>query len=187
MTNALLSQVARGELHAVEDCIRRFSGAVWNLARRMSPTEQDAEDAVQEVFVELWRAADRYDPSLGSELTFVMTIARRRLIDRDRRRGRTVPTASLAEPEIIPDQPAEHPAEIADEASRVQDAMDRLRPEQREVLQMSLIQGHSHQQVAERTGLPLGTVKSHARRGLMRVREMLGHSPSQTPGGAGAT
>ena len=65
-------------------------------------------------------------------------------------------------------------------------ALDRLRPEQREVLQLALVQGHSHQQVAARTGLPLGTVKSHARRGLKRVREMLG-VPDPSPTGSSPT
>ncbi|MHC4079215.1 MAG: RNA polymerase sigma factor [Planctomycetota bacterium] len=111
-----------------------------------------------------------------------MTIARRRLIDRGRKLARRPVTDSLAEPEILPDQEITHPEETREEAERVHAAMGQLRPEQREVLQLSLLQGHSHQQVADRTGLPLGTVKSHARRGLMRVRELLGQGPSPSGG-----
>ena len=177
MSNSPLEKVAAGLPDAVDECIRKYSGPLWSLARRFLPTEQDAEDALQEVFLELWKSASRYDAAMGSELTFVMTIARRRFIDRGRRLARGVKADSLAEPEILPDAPAQHPAETREEADRVHAAMGKLRPEQREVLQLSLLHGHSHQQVAERTGMPLGTVKSHARRGLMRVRELLGTDP----------
>lgn len=182
MSESLLAQVAAGGAQAVDACIRKYSGPIWSLARRVLRSEQDAEDAVQEVFVDLWRSAGRFDPSVASELTFVMTIARRRLIDRGRRRARQPKAESLVEPEILPASEAKDPVEVRDEAARVHQAMEQLRPEQREVLQLSLLQGHSHQQVAERTGLPLGTVKSHARRGLMRVRELLGQ-PKEAPKG----
>lgn len=180
----LLTAIAAGELHAVDSCLRRYSGAVWSLARRFSPTEQDAEDAVQEVFLDLWKSAGRFDPSKGSEITFVMTLTRRRLIDRGRRL-RGTPQPSLIEPETLPDEPTVDEAELADDAALAHQALEQLRPEQRQVLQMSLVQGHTHQQVAERTGMPLGTVKSHARRGLMRVREMLGVEPEPDPAAGG--
>jgi RNA polymerase sigma-70 factor (ECF subfamily) len=182
MSDSLLTQIAAGSLDAVNDCIRKYNGPIWSLARRFLPTEHDAEDALQEVFLELWKSAHRFDPLAGSELTFVMTIARRRLIDRGRKLARRPATDSLAEPEILPDQEITHPEETREETERVHAAMGQLRPEQREVLQLSLLQGHSHQQVADRTGLPLGTVKSHARRGLMRVRELLGQGPSPSGG-----
>lgn len=174
MTDCILPDVAAGRREAIDVCLRRYSGAVWSLARRLSPTEQDAEDAVQDVFLDLWRSADRFDPRMGSEMTFVMTIARRRLIDRGRRRSRAPATEALAEPEVLPATAEPDVVEMGDEVARIREAMARLRPEQREVLTLSLVQGHSHQQVAERTGMPLGTVKSHARRGLMRIRDMLG-------------
>ncbi|MBU3729210.1 MAG: sigma-70 family RNA polymerase sigma factor [Phycisphaerales bacterium] len=66
----------------------RFSGLVWSIARKLSADPSDAEDAVQEVFIDLWRSAHRFDPAKGTETTFVATIARRRLIDRGRRRQR---------------------------------------------------------------------------------------------------
>ncbi|MCA8941707.1 MAG: sigma-70 family RNA polymerase sigma factor [Planctomycetes bacterium] len=179
MTESILRDVADGKANAVRDCIRRFSGSVWSLARRFCPTQQDAEDAVQDIFLDLWKSASRYDPSAGSEIAFVMTIARRRLIDRTRRVSRAPSIQSLPEPEIVADHPTRDAVEFDEEVAKVREAMDRLRPEQREVLTMSLVQGHTHQQVAERTGMPLGTVKSHARRGLMRIRDMLGVSDPQ--------
>ncbi|MCA8957996.1 MAG: sigma-70 family RNA polymerase sigma factor [Planctomycetes bacterium] len=173
MTESILTQVAAGDLGAVDACIKRYSGPLWSLARRFLPTLHDAEDAVQEVFLELWKSAHRFDANAGSELTFVMTIARRRLIDRGRRRARQGVAESLPDLDLQA-EPQHDAVEVREEAERVRAAMLQIRPEQREVLQLSLLHGQTHQQVAERTGLPLGTVKSHARRGLMRVREILG-------------
>lgn len=182
MSESILARVAAGEMGAVDACIKRYSGPVWSLARRLLPREHDAEDAVQEVFLDLWKSADRFNSESGSEMTFVMTIARRRLIDSGRRRARSLETENLPEPDIVPSSDQADEVELRDEAAKVHEAMSRLRPEQRQVLQLSLLNGDSHQRVAERTGMPLGTVKSHARRGLMRVREILGKSGSPTGG-----
>lgn len=124
----------------------------------------DAEDAVQDIFLEIWRHAGRFDPAQGSETTFVATIARRRLLDRLRRNQVRPPAMTLEDPGVLP-SPAEAPAQLRDEVARARAAMQ-LRPEQREVLELSLGQGRSHQEIAAAVGIPLGTVKSHARRGL---------------------
>ena len=182
MSDSLLHAIAAGRPDAIDECMRRHGGLVWSLARRGSPTPADAEDAVQEIWIALWRSAARYDPSRGAEATFVRTIAERRLIDRRRRRQRRPEMAMLedvADPQAAASG-AGAGAEIADEAARVRTALAGLRPEQRRVLEFNLVQGHTHQEIAARTGMPLGTVKSHARRGLERVRQMLGAS------GAGA-
>ena len=176
MPAPILPQIAAGRLGAVDDCIQRYSSVIWGLARRSSPDLQDAEDAVQEIFMELWKSAERFDPSLSSEPTFITTIARRRLIDRNRRRSRRPGPQALDEPERIADQPERDRAEIADETHRVSEALGKLRPEQKQILELALVEGHSQQEISKRTGMPLGTVKSHARRGLMRVRELLGAS-----------
>lgn len=178
MTSSILADVAAGRMRAVEECIRRYSGVVWSLARRWSPGEQDAEDAVQEIFMDLWKSAERFNAELGSELTFVTMIARRRLIDRGRRVGRAPKIDNLEMPEILPADAAVDRAEVADEVDLVSRALADLRPEQRRVLELSLVEGRSHQQIADSTGMPLGTVKSHARRGLSRVRALLGADPT---------
>ncbi len=181
MTDSILLDVATGQSGAVDRCIRAYSGPVWSLARRYSSNEQDAEDAVQEVFLDVWKSAGRFDERVGSEMTFVMTIARRRLIDRVRRKGRRPEVQSLPEVEAVAESAARDQVELQDEVRLVRAAMAELKPEQRDVLRLSLVQGHTHQQVAERTGLPLGTVKSHARRGLMRVRELLKSKTTSRP------
>jgi len=178
MEPTILGQVAAGDAAAVDACLKRFGGVVWSLARRFSPNEQDAEDAVQEIFLNLWRSAGRYDSEQGSEMTFVTTIARRRLIDRLRRRGRAPASDALEDASILPDDPAPDLAERADETALVVKAMEQLRPEQRDVLQRTLVSGQTQQEVADETGMPLGTVKSHARRGLHKVRQLLGLDPA---------
>jgi len=159
---------------AVETFLSRHSSMVWGLARRYCRSAEDAEDATQEIFVEVWKNADRFDPQRGGEVTFLMTIARRRLIDRFRRHGRQ-PVASLLEDAgELPAPAAQDRAEVHDEVQRAKEALQQLRPEQREVLDQALGHGRTHQEIAVAIGIPLGTVKSHARRGLIRLRELLG-------------
>jgi RNA polymerase sigma-70 factor (ECF subfamily) len=163
--------VAQGEPDAVRDCIRAYGGLVWSLARRLGPS--DAEDAVQEIFTDLWKNARRFDPAIASDVTFVAMIARRRLIDRLRSRGRRVEGAETsAVSEDLVDPGADR-AELCAEAGLAGRALDQLRPEQRSVLLLSTRDGMSHEEIAGALGMPLGTVKAHARRGLMRVREIL--------------
>src|SRR5512147_784538 len=91
----LLVRASTGDQAAVRECLARFGPIVWGLARRMSPTRSDAEDAAQEIFLDLWAHGGRYDPSRASEEAFVAVIARRRLIDRRRRTQRRPATDSI--------------------------------------------------------------------------------------------
>lgn len=171
-----LERIAQGDQSAVQDCIDRFGNLVWSLARRLSGNQSDAEDAVQEIFVDIWRSAARYDPSLASEATFIAMIARRRLIDRRRRQSRRPEEVSAPAPsEMYEDHRGDGPdlLELGEEAQRARGAFGSLSTEQQRVLQLSLQFGLSHQRISEATGLPLGTVKTHARRGLLRIRQAL--------------
>jgi RNA polymerase sigma-70 factor (ECF subfamily) len=156
----------------VNECIDRFSGLVWSLARRLCGNPSEAEDAVQEIFVDLWRSADRYDSAIASETTFVAMIARRRLIDRGRKRQRRPEQAAIPDTIAAP-LPTSDVTEVSEEAAAAKRLFERLRPEQRQVLQLTIQYGASHEQIATSTGLPLGTVKTHARRGLIKLRELL--------------
>ncbi len=153
----------------MRECLDRFGGLVWSLARRLTPT--DAEDAVQDVFIALWKSAGRFDPAVASETTFVAMVARRRLIDRARSIGRQARPEPLSDAAPAADRPVE--IELGEEAALAAGVIGTLSAEQQKVLRLSIGQGLSHEQVAQSTGLPLGTVKTHIRRGLMRVREAL--------------
>lgn len=170
---ALLPRVAAGEPGAADDCMQAYGGLVWTIARSMLGNGPDAEDAVQDVFIELWRSADRFDPSKGRESTFVSVIARRRVVDRVRKRQRSPVLEPLPERLDAGGEDVGTRAEIADEFARAEAALGQLPEERQRVLRLALLSGASHSQVATRTGLPLGTVKTHVRRGLMRLREML--------------
>jgi RNA polymerase sigma-70 factor (ECF subfamily) len=166
---SLLARVASGDPGAVRDCLARYGGLVWSIARRFEGG--DAEDAVQEIFLDLWKSAARYDARVASEVTFVAMIARRRLIDRRRSRRRRPATETIAhEPPIATEA---HGPDTSAEASQAARALERLRPEQRNVLLLATCHGMSHGEIAEQTGMPLGTVKAHARRGLISIRAAL--------------
>lgn len=172
-TPGILQRVAGGDAAAVRECLDRFGGLVWSLARRLTPTASEAEDAVQEIFIDVWKSSGRYDPSIASETAFVAMIARRRLIDRQRRAGRRpneeqVPEGAASEVSAPGDR-----ATVGDDVQRVSRAFDQLSDEQQRVLRLSIHQGLSHEKISRATGLPLGTVKTHARRGLIKLRELL--------------
>jgi RNA polymerase sigma-70 factor (ECF subfamily) len=166
--------VAQGDDSAVQQCLDEFGGLVWSLARRMLPRGEDPADAVQEIFIELWRKADRYDPAIASEKTFVAMLTRRRLIDKIRKVGRTPRSAALDEAAHVPADDGPDLVELSDEASRIRALVEQLSPDQQRVLSLSINEGWAHSQIAESLDMPLGTVKTHVRRGLMRVRELLG-------------
>lgn len=134
----------------------------------------DAEDAVQEIFVDLWKNAARFDEAQASETTFIAMIARRRLIDKIRHSNRRISADSLDEMLVEPSNRGDQKIQLSVEAGQVAEAIRSLRPEQQQVLQLSIVQGLSHQEIADATGMPLGTVKTHARRGIIQAREFLG-------------
>jgi RNA polymerase sigma-70 factor (ECF subfamily) len=174
VAQAILKRIADGEKNAAEDCLKQYGGLVWSLARKMFSRTEDAEDAVQEIFIEIWKNAGRFDETQSSETTFIAMIARRRLIDRLRYMNRRLSPDSLEDTLTEPANRYDEKMQASVEARDAARAMKNLRPEQQTVLQLSIIQGLSHQEISDATGMPLGTVKTHARRGLLQVRELLG-------------
>lgn len=170
----LLARVADGDPTAVRDVLSRYSALVWSLASGLSKDPHEIEDVVQDVFIDVWRSAERYDPEVASEATFIATIARRRVIDRRRRAGRRE-TPEPFEEEFAPGEEDEALArvELVDEAARAKEVLDGLPGDRRRVLEMSVVGGLTHREIAVDTGIPLGTVKSHIRRGLAEVAERL--------------
>ena len=190
MEGSLLMRIANGDHSAVPECISRYGGLIWTLARRRLASREDAEDVVQEIFVDLWRSADRFDPLVAEEITFVAMIARRRVIDRLRQRA--VPQTASIDDTIAADvvgvadgEQVGHRLELGEEASIADEHLEQLKPEEQRVLRLSIYDGLSHPAIAVRTGLPLGTVKSHIRRGLESLRRTLAARRRDACGGAG--
>jgi RNA polymerase sigma-70 factor (ECF subfamily) len=165
---SLLTRVAAGDSVAVREVLATYGGLVWSLARRFDAG--DAEDAVQEIFLDLWKSAARFDPAIASEAAFIAMIARRRLIDRRRTSRRRPTTENISEVPSVPD--GRSGPDICAEANQAARALAQLRPEQRQVLVLQS-QGLSHGEISAQTGMPLGTVKAHARRGLLSIRAAL--------------
>ncbi len=172
MSSNLLARIAQGEPAAFKQCIDQYGGMIWSLARRFSP--DDAEDATQDVLLHLWKNARHYDAARGSEAIFIVTLARRTLISRFRgkqRQPRAISVEELGdthwEPTTLPDNEDHVEARLAAQA------LSSLPAEQQRVINLSVVMGLSQSEIASQTGLPLGTVKTLMRRGLILVREKL--------------
>lgn len=173
MAQTILERIASGNKTAVQECLNTYGGLVWSLARRMLANSEEAEDAVQEIFIDVWKNAERFDHAQASETTFIAMIARRRLIDRMRKRSRQPGIDSLEDILAEPFENKDLEMQVSIEAKEAAQAMKSLRVEQRQILHLSIVQGLSHQEIADALSMPLGTVKTHARRGLMQIREIL--------------
>ena len=173
MPNSILYRIASGDKTAVQDCLKTYGGLVWALAKRMLPNQNDAEDAVQDIFIDVWKNAERFDEERSSETTFIAMLARRRLIDRLRKSNRQPNFDSLEDVTFEPSKRTDLDIYTSIEAKEAAEAVRDLRPEQQQVLFLSICQGLTHQEIADLTKMPISTVKTHARRGLIEVREIL--------------
>jgi RNA polymerase sigma-70 factor (ECF subfamily) len=165
--------VAAGDGRAMEECVREFGGLIWNLVLRRVNDHSAAEDLTQEIFTEVWKSAGRFDPSKGSEATFVGMIARRRAVDWLRKMERQPDLQPLPD-DIDAFMPA---AGGADDSSydieQVRQAVAGLPEETKVLFSLHFDQGMSHDEIARSTGMALGSVKTRLRRGLLQARENL--------------
>jgi len=173
MSPSVLQRIASGDQSAVRACIEEYGGLVWSVARRLSRTTADAEDAVQEIFLDVWKSAARFDTAQGSEKMFIAMIARRRLIDRLRKTSAEPPMEPVEALECIAWSDPGTASETASEAEQATKALMELKPEQRQVLELGLLQGLSQSEIAARLSMPLGSVKSLMRRGLIKMRDYM--------------
>ncbi|GHH44083.1 RNA polymerase sigma factor [Lentzea cavernae] len=160
-----------GEQGALRAVYERYAPAVLRVASASLPSRADAEDVVQTTFVTAWRSRESFDPAKGSLLVWLLTIARRRSIDvlRSRTRDENVVKALHHADGGAADEPA-RPDQVVDRMV-VLEAIGELPPQQRQVLLLAFYDDLTHEQIATNTGLPLGTVKSHLRRGMARLRQ----------------
>ena len=168
-----LLRLARGEPGAAEACVDAYGPLVQGLARRSMSTGTDVDDIVQEVLVDVWRTADRFDPARASDRGYVAMLTRRRIIDRKRWAERRPELVSF-DSEVEDRGGDEHyRTEGRLEAAPAVEALETLTEEKRGWILMAVVEGFSHSEIAAKTGSPLGTVKSGIRRGLTQMRRWL--------------
>jgi RNA polymerase sigma-70 factor, ECF subfamily len=175
--DGLLTRVARGDQAAFEAVYDTLAGPVYGLINKVVRDPAQSEEVAQEVLLEVWRIAARFDPAKGSAATWVMTIAHRRAVDRVRSAraaaAREARTAEVHSPNG--DEVADSVAASID-AERVRRCLEALTEAQRESITLAYYGGYSYRQVGERLGVALSTIKTRIRDGLVRMRDCLGVS-----------
>lgn len=168
-------RVQQGDQAAFAAFYDMLSARVFGAVSRVLRDPAMSEEVAQEVFVELWRTAARFDSERGNVTAWAVTIARRRAIDRVRREQSQRDRINNfgEQPVVVDDGPADEVV-MSMEVTRVRAAVSTLPEDQREVINLSFLKGMAHTDIAEQLGLPLGTVKGRARGGLKRLRGLLG-------------
>jgi RNA polymerase sigma factor (sigma-70 family) len=164
----LAEQLRAGDEGALRAAYDRHAGAVLYLAQRLLGNRADAEDVTQLTFVAAWSGRDTFDPQRGTMLSWLLGIARRKAVDRVRSAARDRRITEAMQSEMPSDQ--RHTPERIIDRLIVADELARLPTEQRRTLELAFFDDLSHPQIAAVTGLPLGTVKSHIRRGMANLR-----------------
>jgi RNA polymerase sigma-70 factor, ECF subfamily len=173
-----MAAIAGGDRQAMATLFDRYSGVVCALCIKMLGDRHEAEDLLVDVFDEIWRRADRYDHVRASPMTYIVTLARSRAIDRLRARKHRV-EYSLDGGDGKPGQvftAADNPAmdaALADQAATIRAALGTLDAGQRQALELSYFSGLSHGEIADKLGKPLGTIKGYIRLGLIHLRDKL--------------
>ena len=175
---ALMQRAARGDETAFSALYDRFAGSLYAIARRILDDEQEARDALQEGFLYLWDHAADFDATRGKAFSWAVMIFRNKAIDRLRASRRRFRLNEMAAQNILDlDAAAPERADVAidrtEQAESVRRAMRSLPDEQRKCVEWAFIRGFTHVQLSELFGEPLGTVKTHIRRGLLRLRDIL--------------
>jgi RNA polymerase sigma factor (sigma-70 family) len=175
----LLHAIARGDEAAVAELYDRFGRVAYGLALRILRDASLAQDAVQEAFVTAWRTAAGFDTARGSASTWLLTLVHRRAVDLVRREARRRGDP-LDEAPAASGGAADEAAWLRGERRRVQAALARLPSEQRSALELAYYGGLTQSELAERLGVPLGTVKSRMFAGLAKLRELLDEAGEET-------
>jgi RNA polymerase sigma-70 factor (ECF subfamily) len=176
----MLAQAARGDQHSFGLLYDRLSTPLYSLAVRMLGDSSEAQDALQEVFLQIWRRAATYDPAQSSVFSWAVLMTRSRVIDRLRARGRRLRviatstddvTAEIAPAAASGTESAADTAGRNEEAVRVRLNLTKLPAEQREAIELAFFNDLTHHEIAAQLDQPLGTIKARIRRGLLKLRE----------------
>ena len=177
---ALLARVAQADPRAFEALYDRYSGRVYSIAMGMLRDPVRAQEVTQDVFFAVWRGARDFDPTRGSGRTWILSVAHHKSVDA-LRRARRNPTVPLSET-LANDTDVIEAAQARVDAGHVRRALEALSLEQRAAIVLAYYGGYTQQEIAQRLGVPLGTIKTRIRDGLIRLRSVL-PAPSASPQG----
>ncbi|TFC11166.1 sigma-70 family RNA polymerase sigma factor [Cryobacterium algoritolerans] len=172
----LLGRVAQGNETAFGDLYDQMAPRVLGLVKRLLIDHAQSEEVTQEIFLEIWQSASRYEAQRGGASTWILTMAHRRAVDRIRssQAGRDRDTKIGIRDLAVEYDNVSETVETRIEHERVEKAMSRLTELQRQAISLAYYGGLSHSEVAERLHIPLGTVKTRLRDGMIRLRDELG-------------
>ncbi|BDI23760.1 RNA polymerase sigma factor SigK [Herbiconiux sp. L3-i23] len=172
----LLTRIGTGDRAAFADLYDQVAARVFGLVRRILIDDAQSEEVTQEIFLEIWQTASRYSADKGSAMTWILTMTHRRAVDRIRAsqsgRDRDM-KIGIRDYEREFDSVSEH-VEVTLEGERVRQAMRQLTDLQREAITLAYYGGHTHSEVAEILHIPIGTVKTRLRDGMIRLRDAMG-------------
>ena len=174
----LQGRVAVGDQAAFQELYRRYAAPAYGLALRVLASEQLAQDVVHDAFLALWRAPEAFDPARGSFRSFFLSLVHHRSVDtvrreeRLRKRSQRMNLQAIQDEQDVADRVAQD-AWLVDLRGRVLKALDSLSDEQREVVELAYFEGLTQARIAERTGVPLGTVKTRTLAAMRRLRRGL--------------
>jgi RNA polymerase sigma-70 factor (ECF subfamily) len=178
----MIARIGRGDQTAFSALYDRLSRPLYSFALRMLGDAADAQEALQDVFLQIWSRAGTYDPEQSSVFSWTVLLTRSRVVDRLRARGRRlrVVAASTEDEEtrakVADASTAESAADTAekmDEAMRVRLVLSNLPPEQREAIELAFFEHLTHHEIAAQLKQPVGTIKARIRRGLLKLRQRL--------------
>ncbi|EXI73202.1 MAG TPA: sigma-70 family RNA polymerase sigma factor [Candidatus Accumulibacter phosphatis] len=178
---AAVARIVRQDEQALGELYDALAGRVYGLALRIVRQVQTAEEVTEDTFWQIWRQAPRFDPLRGSVLAWVLTIARSRALDAVRRLDRAEPLDEERLATVAVDSDPQDLLQAVQQQHRLHAALGTLDALPRQLLALAFFRGLSHEEIASQMSMPLGTVKSHIRRALLRLRELLGTDDPRFP------